>query len=162
MDEVQLDSVPPPALDDASVSSDDRLLLEFIHDRDTECPLCRYNLRGLTVPRCPECGKAIKLSVGLAEPFLIAWVAAFSASAPSAGVGLLFLTLVIRTGFPRNEPILFLVSFYWFLAMIPVSIALLIWRRKFLRLESGVQKRIAVAAVVTGATGFLFFVMGIH
>ena len=21
-----------------------------------ECPLCLYNLRGLTEPRCPECG----------------------------------------------------------------------------------------------------------
>ena len=25
-------------------------------DEDLPCPKCRYNLRGLTVPRCPECG----------------------------------------------------------------------------------------------------------
>jgi hypothetical protein len=25
-------------------------------DRDVPCPLCEYNLRGLTDPRCPECG----------------------------------------------------------------------------------------------------------
>jgi hypothetical protein len=25
-------------------------------DRDLYCPRCRYNLRGLTTPRCPECG----------------------------------------------------------------------------------------------------------
>lgn len=25
-------------------------------DEDLHCPECRYNLRGLTVPRCPECG----------------------------------------------------------------------------------------------------------
>lgn len=25
-------------------------------DEDIHCPLCDYNLRGLTVPRCPECG----------------------------------------------------------------------------------------------------------
>ncbi len=25
-------------------------------DRDLFCPRCRYNLRGLTTPRCPECG----------------------------------------------------------------------------------------------------------
>src|SRR5688572_3879237 len=24
--------------------------------RDVICPLCEYNLRGLTEPRCPECG----------------------------------------------------------------------------------------------------------
>lgn len=25
-------------------------------EEDIHCPLCEYNLRGLTVPRCPECG----------------------------------------------------------------------------------------------------------
>jgi hypothetical protein len=25
-------------------------------DEDVRCPECEYNLRGLTVPRCPECG----------------------------------------------------------------------------------------------------------
>ncbi len=25
-------------------------------DRDLFCPRCKYNLRGLTMPRCPECG----------------------------------------------------------------------------------------------------------
>src|SRR5262245_24135568 len=25
-------------------------------ERDVPCPLCDYNLRGLTEPRCPECG----------------------------------------------------------------------------------------------------------
>lgn len=25
-------------------------------EREIECPLCRYNLRGLVEPRCPECG----------------------------------------------------------------------------------------------------------
>jgi len=25
-------------------------------DQDVSCPLCEYNLRGLTEPRCPECG----------------------------------------------------------------------------------------------------------
>lgn len=26
-------------------------------DADVPCPHCEYNLRGLTVPRCPECGE---------------------------------------------------------------------------------------------------------
>lgn len=25
-------------------------------DEDVTCPKCEYNLRGLTLPRCPECG----------------------------------------------------------------------------------------------------------
>src|SRR5258705_7763065 len=35
---------PAPAVDWATVST------------PVECPLCLYNLRGLTEPRCPECG----------------------------------------------------------------------------------------------------------
>src|SRR6185503_2909506 len=29
---------------------------ESLSSRDLHCPLCEYNLRGLTEPRCPECG----------------------------------------------------------------------------------------------------------
>src|SRR4051812_30293929 len=35
---------PAPAIDWSSITN------------EVECPLCRYNLRGLTEPRCPECG----------------------------------------------------------------------------------------------------------
>ncbi len=30
---------------------------EPVFDKDVECPSCKYNLRGLTEPRCPECGE---------------------------------------------------------------------------------------------------------
>lgn len=36
-----------------------RDLREWLKDRDAACPECRYNLRGLTHPRCPECGLQI-------------------------------------------------------------------------------------------------------
>ena len=36
--------LPAPAIDWSSIS------------HDINCPLCRYNLRGLSEPRCPECG----------------------------------------------------------------------------------------------------------
>jgi hypothetical protein len=29
---------------------------DWVSSRDLHCPLCEYNLRGLTEPRCPECG----------------------------------------------------------------------------------------------------------
>jgi hypothetical protein len=42
---------------------------------DAFCPLCNYNLRGLTEPRCPECGhrfawKDLIAPDGMIYPFL--------------------------------------------------------------------------------------------
>jgi hypothetical protein len=39
---------PAPSASDAPASP--------VLDQDVSCPLCEYNLRGLTEPRCPECG----------------------------------------------------------------------------------------------------------
>ena len=39
---------PPPAAGEAAP--------DWVALRDLHCPLCEYNLRGLTEPRCPECG----------------------------------------------------------------------------------------------------------
>lgn len=54
--------------------TEERQLVEFIRDRDVPCPLCGYNLRQNISARCPECGSALLLSVGLAEPFMAAWI----------------------------------------------------------------------------------------
>lgn len=45
------------------------LLKTYGVDRDLPCPRCKYNLRGLTGDRCPECGKHVasylkKASIG--------------------------------------------------------------------------------------------------
>lgn len=34
-------------------------LREVYLDRDVKCPRCRYHLRGVPGPRCPECGLVI-------------------------------------------------------------------------------------------------------
>jgi hypothetical protein len=82
------DSVSPA--DDPK--SHQRILLEFLADRDVECPNCKYNLRSLTSRRCPECGEEMKLSVGLVEPKQAAFIAGIVGL--SAGVGLCGLLLV--------------------------------------------------------------------
>jgi hypothetical protein len=33
-----------------------RRILDYLAEHDAPCPNCTYNLRGMTTPRCPECG----------------------------------------------------------------------------------------------------------
>lgn len=50
--------MPPP-----DPNPDLGFLKQYLADRDTPCPNCRYNLRGVTTGLCPECGRPIALSV---------------------------------------------------------------------------------------------------
>ena len=37
----------------------DPQLLQFVRERDVECPGCGYNVRNLASDRCPECGEQL-------------------------------------------------------------------------------------------------------
>jgi hypothetical protein len=41
--------------------TDDKLA-EYLADNDAPCPVCEYNLRGLTTASCPECGRELTLA----------------------------------------------------------------------------------------------------
>jgi hypothetical protein len=55
------------------------MLLAFLRAHDAECPVCGYNVRGLTRPVCPECRQDLVLTVG-AVPLRLGWL--FVAVAP--------------------------------------------------------------------------------
>ena len=57
--------------------SDKRILRAWLNGRDTPCPCCKYNLRGLTSGRCPECGSPLEISITAQTPlcFTVAIVA---------------------------------------------------------------------------------------
>lgn len=42
-------------------------LREVYLDRDARCPRCRYHLRGVPGPRCPECGLIITEFLRIAD-----------------------------------------------------------------------------------------------
>lgn len=42
-------------------------LREIYLDRDAKCPRCRYHLRGVPGPRCPECGLVITEYLRIAD-----------------------------------------------------------------------------------------------
>lgn len=56
----------------------DELLVRFLAAHDAPCPVCRYNLRGLTVDACPECSAPLRLEIASPNlhigPFVLAIV----------------------------------------------------------------------------------------
>ena len=54
-------------------------LLTHLADHDAPCPVCSFNLRGISTPTCPECGSALELTIGAPNkklaPFTLAIVA---------------------------------------------------------------------------------------
>jgi hypothetical protein len=54
-------------VDEPQHTEDAELLGIYLATRDVPCPRCRYNLRGLTVTRCPECGQELSVLVTIAS-----------------------------------------------------------------------------------------------
>ena len=139
------------------VDADAAALLEFLRDRDAFCPVCRYNLRGLTVPRCPECGRELRLSVGATEPFLRAWIMVAVATCAAAGVGVLFAFLLTTAGWPAGSSVseqIMRALVLFFIATIPAALGVLATRRRFLKLPKAVQWKIAVSATIVIVVAF--------
>ena len=52
-----------------SSKTDQQFLVEYLSDRDINCPNCQYNLRGLSSDSCPECGRKVQLYVAPAANY---------------------------------------------------------------------------------------------
>src|SRR4051812_21337301 len=89
---------------DPAQEKDAAALVAFLSERDVACPLCRYNLRGLPSPRCPECGRELALQVGLTEPRQAAWLTGQIALTAAAGVGVMIVLVSIASGWPTESP----------------------------------------------------------
>jgi hypothetical protein len=151
------DASPAVAPDSATVA-----LLDFLSMHDVLCPLCSYNLRGLTVPRCPECGNGIRLTVGLVEVQMGAWICAIAGVLPAAPFGLLFCYAVLREGAPSLHNLgteglwVFFLMFYVVFA-VPASAALLVFRRRFIRLPKALQGWLAAIVILIDIAAVLTF-----
>ena len=44
-----------------------RALRDIMFDRALPCPHCRYDLRGITRPKCPECGRDVEAHLRIAD-----------------------------------------------------------------------------------------------
>lgn len=147
-----------------SARPDDDLieLARFLHRRDLACPLCASNLRDLTSRYCPRCRRELCLSVGLAEPYVRAWVAMTSALCAMAGIGMWVLLMICKAGWPRSESGLFQLSIVVFLASIPLAILGIVKRKRMLRMPRGGQAALALTAIVALVASVGMFFSGIR
>lgn len=90
VDRIQKFSAPPTVPRD---SQETELLLAFLHERDTDCPRCGYNLRNLTQPVCPECREQLVLKVGVSK-LKLHWLFATLAPGMFSGIAAAIFVLI--------------------------------------------------------------------
>ena len=144
------DLLPAPLADGAG---DAAAVVDFLRERDIDCPLCRYNLRGLRSPRCPECGRDLELRIGLSEPRQGAWLVCQLALSAAGGIGVLVGVMILKDGWPQEENLqsLFDVSMVAFLLAIPLAHLALVLRRRYLRMKLRLQRALAILAAAAAA-----------
>lgn len=89
---------------DPADDADRESLRAFLATRETPCPSCNYNLRGLTTDRCPECDQDLVLQVGLAEPRLGAYLSGLVGLAVGSGFCSIVLAWGMAAGMPSRDP----------------------------------------------------------
>ena len=136
------------------------LLAEYLADRNVLCPLCGYNLRGLTSERCPECGESLRLQVGLLEPRLGAYIALLTADCLGFGASAFFVIFALALGAPPNwwaEPAALLLLAQFSVTGI-LLVVILASRRRFRRASTSAQRLLALVmwgALLASATGVI-------
>ena len=167
MDEVSTKEPAAPLPDALSASPEDQFLLTYIQQFEAACPVCGYNLRALTLPRCPECGRELRLTVGAVEPFVIPWVLTTIFLAMAAGIGVLFLIACAMFGPPpiytmRHTDLIPFAAALYGVAAIPLLAMMILRRRKFWKLDATVQWVVAAVAFGIDATFVLLVFTTIH
>mgnify|MGYP006289825907 CR=1 FL=1 len=140
---------------------DARLLQTFLADRDEPCPVCGYNLRQLQSDRCPECGRALQLRVGSVEPRLFWYLVMLLPLMCSAGVGVLFLVLVLKEGMPGHLRWMEELNIWAYMSMIFVAPPLLFARRQFCKLDLPRQRVLAMTGALFSLVLFVWLIIWI-
>jgi hypothetical protein len=136
-------------------------LLEYLRGRDVLCPLCGYDLRDLTEPRCPECRQDLALTVGVTRlrfGWLIVTIIPSMFSGIAAGLLLIPMLGVLFTGGERAPwPIVAAEIFGWLSTI--AALLLLHKRYLFLRQPQAAQCGWAVGAWVVHVGAFVLLVV---
>ena len=146
---------------------DELVLREWLASRDETCPVCAYNLRGLTSPVCPECSAKLSLHVGSENLRLGPWVLAlvsFALALGFDGVVVILMTgaLIVLPAPPspaERRVILIIIGGFVLLATgAGAAIGMLLRkRRRWVRLGVSAQWQAAVAVFVGVGLVHAFF-----
>lgn len=129
------------------------MLRAFLADNDAPCPVCGYNLRGVTLGLCPECQSPIELGVSSSSSYLGAWLLALLAFAMPLSfdilIGLMMTVGVIMSGGENAEGVFLMVALVT-LTMVCVGMlwVLVARKRDWLRMARRRQWRIAWGLLV--------------
>lgn len=137
--------------------------------RDVACPLCRYNLRDLTVATCPECNHPLELRIGVHKVQVLWLILAIIPGAFSGmcAAALAAMILIVRVFFESGQPggppplLLGLDAFGWLSGF--VALALILKRDRFLAARRPTQRIAAMViwAVHIAATLVLIYLVAI-
>jgi hypothetical protein len=137
-----------PQLQNAALTHRQQMLLDFLREYDAACPVCGYNLRGLTRPICPECSQELVLTVG-AVRLRLGWL--FAALAPGFFSGIAAIFVLIPTlgrplfGDGRWEPLIVAMDLFgWCSGIFAIILASKRPRSRFLALPPARQRWFAI------------------
>ncbi|MEM7229191.1 MAG: hypothetical protein AAF432_10290 [Planctomycetota bacterium] len=141
--------------DEGSATTQD-FLLQFVADRDVECPRCSYNLRDLQRPVCPECEEALVLRVGAERLLLLPYLITMAPHMFCAILTLIVLCVAVVLGPPANVWQMWLFGGFAVTSGL-VGIWLLERRWPFMRMSVAAQQLVAMLTWVVHGAMIVFF-----
>ncbi|HVX87218.1 MAG TPA: hypothetical protein VH253_20710 [Phycisphaerae bacterium] len=149
----------------AGVADDAALVVAFLQSHNAVCPRCKYNLRNLASPRCPECGHDLRLAIaGAPARPIFPWALLLMTASAVAGLGVLFAAICLVDEMPRflrdphrwDDITLLCLCLYSLLA-IPGTLLILFVRPLFARLPIVIQYLLAIPFLLLNLALFVLF-----
>ena len=142
---------------DDGTARNDQLLLEFLKSNDASCPVCGYNVRGLTRPVCPECEHRLHLRIG-ADDVPLKWFLAAIAPGISSGIaGILLASALILESLTGKSPVpgfVYAIDAFG-LASGVLAVIMMTQRTRIVAMEIESQRALAAVIWVVHSLAFL-------
>lgn len=136
------------------------MLLDFLREHTAACPVCGYNLLGLTTPTCPECRQELVLTVGAQHP-RFGWLLAALAPGFFSGIAAAFVLVPIVLRYVSNggmSPALNALDLFgWCSGAVAITIATR--RIRFIALPLATQRWWAIILWATHIVALVLFIL---